>query len=387
MISDTTDLFKDIRSARDFEVPGLIESLLNDKAFVKVAKPIVESFKTWESFSQVFSSCKTIEDFQTYITQPLINKLIRKTTTSKVEVLNWDNIGNGKGRAFISNHRDIILDAGFLNVLLHENDMDTTEIAIGDNLLAFPWITALARLNKSFIVKRNVSFRQMLNTSTHLSKYIIDTIENRDQSVWIAQREGRAKDSNDRTQTSLLKMLTLFDSANPKDGLMKLNITPLSISYELDPCDYLKAIEYQLRRDDANFKKSPGDDIKSMVTGITGYKGHVVFRFGKSINNQIDKIPSTTERSTLFSKVAEMIDKEIFENYSFFPFNYVAYDQMTGDNRFAEHYTEEEKQKFYTYINTQLDKINIKNKDIPFLRTKLIEMYGNTLKNYVDNQQ
>ncbi|MFA6838800.1 MAG: 1-acyl-sn-glycerol-3-phosphate acyltransferase, partial [Dysgonamonadaceae bacterium] len=338
-------------------------------------------------FSQVFSSCKTIEDFQTYITQPLINKLIRKTTTSKVEVLNWDNIGNGKGRAFISNHRDIILDAGFLNVLLHENDMDTTEIAIGDNLLAFPWISALARLNKSFIVKRNVSFRQMLNTSTHLSKYIIDTIENRDQSVWIAQREGRAKDSNDRTQTSLLKMLTLFDSANPKDGLMKLNITPLSISYELDPCDYLKAIEYQLRRDDANFKKSPGDDIKSMVTGITGYKGHVVFRFGKSINNQIDKIPSTTERSTLFSVVAEMIDKEIFENYSFFPFNYVAYDQMTGDNRFAEHYTEEEKQKFYTYINTQLDKINIKNKDIPFLRTKLIEMYGNTLKNYVDNQQ
>jgi hypothetical protein len=387
MKSDTTDLFKDIRSARDFEVPELIDSLLNDKAFAKVATPIVKSFTTWESFAQILKSCNTIQDFQSKITQPLINLLIRKTTTSKVEALNWENIGNGKGRTFISNHRDIVLDAGFLNVLLYENNMDTTEIAIGDNLLAYPWITTLVRLNKSFIVNRSVPFRQMLNTSIHLSKYIVDTVANRDQSVWIAQREGRAKDSNDRTQESLLKMLTLFDSKNPKEALMKLNITPLSISYELDPCDYLKAIESQLRRDHEDFKKSKGDDIRSMITGITGYKGHVVFKFGNSINKELNKIPASTERSILFNKVAEMIDKEIFNNYSFFSFNYIAHDMMTGENNFTEHYTEEEKQQFDSYLNLQLDKINIENKDIRFLRTKLIEMYGNTLKNYVDNQK
>ena len=382
--SEVSDIFYDIRSARDFEVPELIESLLKDKAFYKIAKPVVETFATWDGFTENLRNCKTVHDFQGFTVRPLLNKFVRDNTTTGLEAKKWSNIGDGNGRIFISNHRDIVLDAGFLNILLYEKGMNTTEIAIGDNLLIFPWITTFVRLNKSFIVKRSVSFRQMLETSTHLSNYIEDTIVNRNQSIWIAQREGRTKDSDDKTQNNLLKMLTLFDGSHPKDALEKLNITPVAISYEYDPCDYLKAKEFQLKRDHADYKKSQADDIENMVTGIRGFKGKVIFQFGESINAQLKETSSETDRSSLLTMAADMIDREIYKNYQFFKNNYIAYDLMTNEKRFASKYSETEKQKFEEYVSSQVEKINIEKKDIQFLRGKLIEMYGNTLKNYVE---
>ena len=171
----------------------------------------------------------------------------------------------------------------------------------------------MADLNKSFIVKRGVSVRQMLIVSKHLSDYIHDSVRNRNQLIWLAQREGRAKDSDDRTQTSLLKMLSLHDSSDTLNTLKKLRIIPLSISYEYDPCDYLKAKEYQLKRDNPGHKKSQADDIENMSTGMMGFKGRVHFRLGKCVNPLICNISAEKGRNEMLNKVGGIIDREIFQ--------------------------------------------------------------------------
>jgi len=232
-------------------------------------------------------------------------------------------------------------------------------------------------------VKRGVSVREMLDTSRHLSEYIFDTIANRRQSVWIAQREGRAKDSDDKTQTSLLKMLTLHNSAKPSEALRSLDIVPLAITYEFDPCDYLKAKEYQLKRDNPEYRKSQADDIENMRTGIMGYKGRVSFSFGNRINDTLSQIDPETGRSEVLEIAREAIDREIYRNYVFFPINYVAYDLMEKSNTFSAHYTDKDRQFFENYIAGQIAKIEIPGKDHAFLREKLVEMYGNTVKNFV----
>ena len=381
-MSTNNDIFNDIRPYLDSEVPEAIAQLLVDNNFRKIVEPIIKPH-TWEQFSALLMQSKTKYDFQKTVVYPTMKRLIEKTTT-ELNSSNWENIDKSKARLFISNHRDIVLDAAFFNILLFDNDSDTTEIAIGDNLLVYPWIEKLVRMNKSFIVKRSVSVRQMLEVSGQLSNYINNTIINRNQSIWLAQREGRAKDSNDKTQISLLKMLVLNNRANPIDSLKQLNITPLSISYEYDPCDFLKAKEFQLKRDNADYKKSQADDLENMYTGIVEFKGRVNFKLGNPINSQLIEIPSETGRGEILQTVADIIDKEIYLNYTFYPINYVAYDLMTGSNSFNSQYSDEDKTKFEQYLNTQIAKINIPNKDVDFLRMKIIEMYGNTVKSYLD---
>jgi len=376
---ETTHLFDDIRPLHDSEVAETIASLLDDHYFRRAVDPFVKPF-TWEQFSDAMRSCPSKDAFQRNIIYPVMHKLIARTTT-EMNGYGWENIRRGNDYLFISNHRDIVLDAAFLNMLMFDKQKPTTEIAIGDNLLIYPWIEKLVRLNKSFIVKRGVSVRQMLEVSTHLSRYIHHTVHERKQPVWIAQREGRAKDSDDRTQVSLLKMLTLYDVPHQLDALKQLHIIPLSISYELDPCDFLKAKEFQLKRDNPAHKKSQADDIENMLTGIMGFKGHVQFRFGECINSLIDSLPGNIPRNELLEKVAGIIDREIYSNYSFFPFNYVAYDRMSHTKRFAAEYTADDEQRFDEYLQKQISKIEITHKDEAFLRERLIEMYGNTVKN------
>jgi len=377
----TTDLFDDIRAFHDGEVPDTIAELLSDTYFRRAVEPFIKPF-SWEQFSTAMSACKSINDFQRTIIHPVMHKLIERTTTG-MNGYGWENLDEQNDHLFISNHRDIVLDAAFLNMLMFDKGKPTTEIAIGDNLLIYPWIEKLVRLNKSFIVKRGVNVRQMLEVSTHLSHYIHHTVCERHQPVWIAQREGRAKDSDDKTQVSLLKMLTLHDSTHPLETLKQLQIIPVSISYEYDPCDYLKAKEFQLKRDNPAHKKSNSDDIENMITGIMGFKGNVHFRFGHCINPLLNTLPANTPRNEMLEKVATIIDREIYHNYSFFPFNYVAYDMMTGTGRFSSEYTAEDKRKFEEYLHTQINKIEIPRKDDAFLREKMIEMYGNTVKNYL----
>ncbi|MDR0421599.1 MAG: 1-acyl-sn-glycerol-3-phosphate acyltransferase [Proteiniphilum sp.] len=374
-----TDRFDDIRPTPDGEVRAAIARLVSDSSFRRVAEALVKPL-AWEEFTALVRKCETKDDFQRLAVCPAMMRLIGRTT-SELTGSAWENIPEEGGCLIISNHRDIVLDAAFLNVLMIDRGRPGTEIAIGDNLLVYPWIEELVRLNKSFIVKRSVAVRRMLEVSKHLSDYIHDAVTCRGESAWIAQREGRAKDSDDRTQVSLLKMLTLHNASAPARALQDLRIVPLSISYEFDPCDYLKAKEFQLKRDNPAYRKTEADDVENMMVGITGFKGRVSLRFGTCISDAVGAIPETAGRTELLEKTATLIDREIHRNYVFYPFNYVACDLMCGSKRFASQYTAEDVSNFNAYLQRQIDKISIPHRDTAFLRGKIIEMYGNTVKN------
>jgi len=329
-------------------------------------------------------SFKTKEDFKNVMAYNAVMTVAKKTTFSLTI--------SGRSRlpkepcTFISNHRDIVLDAAFLNVMLYDVGHGMTQVAIGDNLLIRPWIETLVRLNNSFIVKRGVSVRQMLEVSQTLSKYMHHTIKETKESVWIAQREGRAKDSDDRTQGSVLKMLNMGGDKDFLTNMMELNIVPVAISYEFDPCDFLKAQEFQQKRDNPDFVKCQRDDLLAMETGLLYNKGRVHFTLGSPINQSLSKLDKEMDKNELITAVATAIDHEIYKHYRFYPCNYLAYDMLYGGTRFSANYGIKDKKSFEEYLQGQLDKIQLPNKDEKFLRTKLLQIYSNPLKNHLSIQ-
>jgi uncharacterized protein (UPF0333 family) len=375
--------FDEIRCYYDNEVHDVLERLSEEKPFMKVLSTVYP-LTPKEVIKQKLNSFHTNLDFQREMVVPFLQYL-EANKTKGISLNGLTKIDNSQSVLYISNHRDIILDSAFLCGKLIENGLDTVEIAIGDNLLIFPWIEDLVRVNKSFIVKRGLSARQVLESSQRLSAYINFTINEKHQSIWIAQREGRAKDANDRTQESLLKMFNMFGSESFTENLSKLNICPLSISYEYDPCDFLKAKEMQQRRDNPDYKKHPEDDLINMETGIMGYKGKVVYEITGTINKELKLIAAqTTNRNEQISLVAELIDKRIHANYTIFPNNKIAYDSLKEEKRFDNEYTNEEKAEFEKYLTYQISKIDLQEKDESFLRLKLMEMYANPLINQLE---
>jgi len=377
---DTTE-FDEIRPYNDEELPQIFEELIADPAFQKAATDAIPNVP-FELLAQKIRACKSKLDFQ----ETFCYGILWKIAADHTDGLTLDHTAlpdKSKAYTYVSNHRDIILDSGFLSILLIDQGMDTVEIAIGDNLLVYPWIKKLVRVNKSFIVQRALTMRQMLESSARMSRYMHYTINEKKQSIWIAQREGRAKDSNDRTQDSVLKMLAMGGEGDLIDRLMEMNIAPLAISYEYDPCDFLKAQEFQLKRDIEGYKKTTQDDLISMQTGLFGYKGKVHFQTAPCINDKLEQLDRSLPKQELFSGISACIDRRIHGNYRIYSGNYVAYDWLNNTSEFADHYTSEEKQRFVTYIEQQLGKIKIPNKDEDFLRGKLLLMYANPLVNYL----
>ncbi len=274
-----------------------------------------------------------------------------------------------RGAFFMTNHRDICMDAVWLTFLLRIRYFIRPYVGIGNNLFGKWWIEHLVRFMRAFVVIRNGGFREQVDNAKLLSEYI-HTLRKRNKSIWLAQREGRAKDGNDVTQPGVLKMLTI-DSDNFFESIKQLNICPVSISYEYDPCDYLKAREMQLKRDKSGWKKSKKDDLVSMSVGIKGYKGRIVYRLTPSINHEIDKALIDKPELLQLSKneqiqfVCSLIDQHIHSGYEIYE---------RGD-------------QFDHYIEGQLAKINLSHKDEDFLRSKLYEMYDNQVKNYEKAQQ
>lgn len=373
--------FNEIRPYNDEELPQIFEELIADPAFRKAATGAIPNVP-FELLAQKMRTCKTKLDFQKAFCYGILWKIAEEHTNGLT--LDHNALPNKKkAYTYISNHRDIILDSGFLSILLVDQGMDTVEIAIGDNLLIYPWIKKLVRVNKSFIVQRALTMRQMLEASTRMSRYMHYTIAEKNQSIWIAQREGRAKDSNDRTQDSVLKMLAMGGEGDLIDRLKEMNIAPLAISYEYDPCDFLKAREFQLKRDIEGYKKTTQDDLINMQTGLFGYKGKVHFQVASCINDELEQIDRSLPKPELFAAISACIDQRIYRNYRMYPGNYVAYDWLNGTTEFTGIYSKEEKQQFVGYIEQQLGKIEIPNKDEAFLREKLLLMYANPLINHL----
>lgn len=374
--------YDDIRPFRDEEMPEVIERLLQDPRFCAMI-PYVSPEVPMEEMKARLRQLKTISEFQVNIIYKIVRYVAAKTTNS-LDLSGFKYLDKSQAYTFVSNHRDIILDSAFLDILLIEKKCDTFEIAIGDNLLIYPWISDLVRLNKSFLVKRGLPVRQQLGASLELSSYMHYTIEEKNQSIWIAQREGRAKDSNDRTQESVLKMLNLGGSGSVLENIASMNIVPVSISYEYDPCDYLKAREMQLKRDNPDYKKTQQDDIMNMQTGVMGFKGRVFYKVSPCISDELLKMEVGMHKNELFEKIAKLMDTRIHRNYHLYPGNYIATDLLDGLDRFTHSYSVSEREHFVSYLKQQLDKIDLKNKDEDFLRKRMLEMYSNPLKNKLE---
>jgi hypothetical protein len=389
MVNDELKAFDEIRPYEPDEMKQAFVDLLNDRQFSLVLKGLVpwlpKSLRN-ALLRLSFIGVKTPLDFQKRFMKPVVQYIIKRHTDGTT--FDSTSLPTDKRQrfTFVSNHRDIVLDSAFLDLLLIQAGYPTTvEIGIGDNLLIYPWIKRLVRMNKAFTVRRGLSPKETLRSSQLMSRYIHYAVTKKEENIWIAQREGRAKDSNDRTQDAVLKMLVMGapeEQKNPADRLRELNIVPLTISYEYDPCDYLKAQELQERRDNPAFKKSRQDDLDNMRIGIFGYKGHVHYRCASPVDQWIDEL-SDLPKTEFYTAMAQRMDKDIHRGYRLYPGNYIAADELSGTNEFTTHYTDADKKRFDGYLAGQLGKIKLANKDESFLRNCLLNMYANPLRNKI----
>ena len=369
--------YDDIRPLLPEEVPGAIEGLIALPELRAIYERLGLSW-SWEELSALLRSCRSVEDFKQRVSYHWVKQVIRGCCTS-VELTGAEQLRSGGAYTYVSNHRDIVLDSAFLNVLLADAGAKYPQIAIGDNLMIYPWVETLVKLNGSFLVRRGLQGRQVLLAAKLLSEYMHDAVAE-GQSIWIAQREGRAKDSSDHTQPALLKMLAMGSpERQPAAALASLNIVPVTCSYEYDPCDYLKAQEMQLKRDVAGYKKSPADDGINMRTGIQGWKGRVTFHIGRPLSQLL---PADASGLSV-EELASLMDAEIHRHYVLYPLNYVAYDELEGTDS-SEHYTAEERAEALRYIEARLQLVQLPEglePDKAFLRHCILTMYANPLRN------
>lgn len=378
--------FDEIRPYDTGEVQQAFNELLADRQFSTMLRGIVpwlpKSLRN-AVLKMAFIGVKSPLDFQKRFMKPIVRHIIRKHTDGCTFDDNCLPRDFSLRYTFVSNHRDIVLDSALLDVMLVEAGYPTTvEIGIGDNLLIYPWIKRLVRMNKAFTVRRGLTPKEMLRSSQIMSRYIHYAVTQKHENIWIAQREGRAKDSDDRTQDSVLKMLAMGGEGKTIDSLREINIVPLTISYEFDTCDYLKAQEFQQKRDNPAFKKSRQDDLDNMKTGIFGYKGRVHYHCAAPINTWIDEL-GDLPKTEFFAALSKRIDRELHANYRLFPCNYIALDELEGTKKYAQHYTEADKKRFEDYLKGQLEKVKIANPDVKFLRERMLTMYANPLRNYL----
>ncbi len=374
--------FDDIRPYNSDELPGVYEKLLATPQFQQVLSVIFPNLSL-EDIRKAFFSCKTNLEFQKKLCYTFLKNLINSAT--KGCTIDISAIDKNCNYTFVSNHRDIVIDSAFLSVMLVDAGFNTTcEIAIGDNLLKLPWVKDFVRVNKSFIVKRGLSPRETLLASKVLSDYMLFVIEQKHDNIWIAQREGRAKDSDDRTQPAVLKMMAMGgDKGSPVEKLKRLHIVPVAISYEFDPCDFLKAREFQQKRDIPDWKKAEMEDVISMKTGIMGYKGHVHFHCAPCIDNWLTSLSPDIPKTEVFDVIAQHIDHEIHSNYRLYPSNYVAIDLLHGNDDNSEKYSDEDRMAFEKYLDERINMIELPDKDIAFLRERLLTMYANPAINFL----
>ncbi|MBQ7690342.1 MAG: 1-acyl-sn-glycerol-3-phosphate acyltransferase [Muribaculaceae bacterium] len=377
--------YSDICPIADKDFHNEMSILVEQPAFQQVVSLVLPNYK-YSELKHILLGLNSKHEFQMKVMKPYLDGLLAKSS-SGLTYSGMENIDEEIPNLFITNHRDIVLDSAQLSYLLLKAGRKSCEIAIGNNLLIFDWINKLVRLNKSFIVKRNLGRIQTLKAAIQLSGYMHFAITQKKECIWLAQREGRCKDSNDRTQESLLKMLTY--GARDKsivEALKELNIAPIAISYEYDPNDYLKAKDFLMTDKNPNWKKNSQDDLISMQTGIQGFKGHVHYSFTPCINDELDKIPADLDKLLTIRRICRIIDRAIHENYKIFKTNYIAHDILFDNKEFADRYTPDDKEAFTSYLTAQIDKTDIKLSEFDrfYMYTKMLQMYSNPLTNQLE---
>jgi len=372
--------FTDIEPYRDVHVRDVLKNLMTDEPFLEVMEYVYPD-KSLVEIEETLDSIQSIYDFQDKVAYHAMKRII-DLTVEDIVIEGLENLDKRKKYLFISNHRDIILDSAFFNVLLHEKGFDTTETAIGSNLLVHPTVNALTKLNKNFTVSRDVTGRELYVSSLKLSHYIRQSICSGRSSIWISQREGRAKDGDDKTQQGLLKMLRLSADGNLQTDFEGLNVRTLSISYEYDPCDEFKIKEILSRASEEEYVKSPGEDKRSIIRGITGNKGRVHFAIGgEEIDIDSDSLTEMNNNDQL-QYLSQEIDRAIYKKYKLWPNNYIAYDMLHSPKKeYKNYYSVKDLGDFDAYIREVLDNLD----NVPGAKEILLKKYAFPLINLREN--
>jgi len=370
--------FDKLRPYYDEEVNNAIAELIRDPEFAIFIRHLLPGQDRNEVYAML-KGITSIEEFQRLFVLPVLDRII-KSSMDGLACTGIDRVEKDRPYIFITNHRDIVLDSSFLNMLLLKHGYTTTQVAIGGNLLISPMITNLVRINKSFIVRRNIPPRELYEYSKLLSSYIAHTLSERKESVWIAQREGRSKDGSDKTQYSLLKMLAMSRDGEERDIFKNMNLFPVALSYEYDPCDMFKAIELFSAAFGGPYAKTKEADFQSMITGILGYKGRVEVSFSSALTDKDFDALKELHANDFLKGLASIIDNRIYSAYKLWDTNFIAYDLLNGSAVFSDRYTVESKEKFIDYLKEKSNKLDefYPKRDLLNL---ILNMYANPIKN------
>jgi hypothetical protein len=372
-MSNLQDNFDDIRPYTDIEAQPAFDRISHDPIF----RTVIEQFfpeVSFEQKAQEFRELKTAHEFYIKFMYPISRAAI-DMTCNKIELEGAEFITSEKAYGFIANHRDIVMDALILQTYLYESIQQLMEISFGSNLMMNPFLIDLGKVCKMYKTERSGINRELLQNSIRLSQYLRHTIVDKNTSFWIAQRNGRTKDGIDKTDQGLIKMLSLSDRRNMHEHFSQLNITPISISYQYEPCDYLKVRELYVKQELGTYKKAPGEDYFSIINGIQQYKGNVSLRITPPIT--METIQTLPENDTDFcAAFTQIIDKQINSAYQLWDTNYMAYDLLYNTKQYAEHYTDESLHKFIQYLKEQLAKIE-EIEDYDTLERMFLALYAN----------
>jgi hypothetical protein len=376
------DNFEDIRPYYDNEINQALKRIISNPSFDTILDFFFND-KDKDLIRVRLEETNSAHEFQLNFMHPLVYSIIGKTSKGLTSS-GFDNLVPGKSYLFVGNHRDIVLDSAILQVLLCDYNHNTSEITFGSNLMINQFVVDLGKVNKMFKVVRGCNKKEFIRNSGILSAYIRHAITEKGSSVWIAQRSGRTKDGNDKTEPGLLKMFNMSSKKNFSDAYRELNIVPLSISYEYEPCCSFKIKELLETSVNGSYNKKPGEDLNSIITGITQPKGRIHMAACRLLN---DWAFESDVHDTLNNKIvnlAQTIDSEIFSNYKLWPNNYIAFDLLNGNRKLSQYYTSEDEEVFFGYMASQTEGIE---GDKSIIRDLFLKMYANPVINAGKVQQ
>ncbi len=368
--------FDDIRPYNETEAFAVYRRLMDDSHFQEAIARLLPNYSV-DQFRADFENYHSVYEVQVNFIDRFI-RVFMDQSTKGVEYEGMEHIDPSQAYLYVANHRDITFDAAIFQHYCFIEKRNTTKIAYGDNLISTPLIGEIARLNKLFIVKRSGTIREKLADSKHLSAYIQQSLFEEKESVWIAQRDGRTKDGHDYTKQGLIKMVCMSKEQDAIKTLYRMNVTPLTISYEYEPCDALKAREMALSEGGRPYKKYPGEDFDSIKHGVFDPKGHVSLVIGTPLTDHFAEIPETMNSNEKLSYICKMIDKQMYAHYKLYATNYIAYDVMHESNRFQEFYSMEEKEQFVDYLNR---KAVVRDVSKEKMMHYLLKIYGTPVEN------
>lgn len=377
--------FEDIRSFTTEEIPAAMRLLYEDETAAKIIR-LVFGEENFDEAREMLLTVKSSDELQKKILTQL-KRWIVSNSMKTIETQGFETIQNGKSYLFTGNHRDITLDAFMLQISMIENGLNSCNIAFGSNLILNKTIDIFSKANKMFKVERSQNIRELAKNSQHLSDYIRYLIKD-NQSVWIAQRNGRTKDGNDKTDHGIITMFSMSGDRNDLiTNLSELNITPVATSYEFEPCAMMKARERYITERDGKYEKQPMEDMDSMISGIWKKKGIMNIAICRSITREDLNEYEGADKREIIQAVADLIDKRIYENYRLYPNNFIAHDWLSGSSTFKSHYTEEDKFVFKAYCDKIFSKLyeELGSEAETRFTEILLGIYANPVENKIKN--